>query len=74
MFFSISAAIIIINFTSTVLSFYHMNEASLVQKHMMLHGKQSSIILVNYMISEYSKQTCLSEYKIKDCVETKKEL
>jgi hypothetical protein len=49
-----------------------MNEASEIQKYMMLHSKPTSAILVNNMISKYAKTRGIPEYQIKNCVESKK--
>jgi len=49
-----------------------MNEASEIQKYMMLHSKPTSAILVNNMINKYAKTRGIPEYQIKNCVEAKK--
>ena len=74
MLFSSTAAIaiIIIFHFSYSLAFCHMNEASEIQKYMMLHSKPTSAILVNHMITKYSKSRGIPEYQIKNCIETKK--
>jgi hypothetical protein len=65
-------AIIIITHFSSSLAFCHMNEASEIQKYMMLHSKPTSAILVNNMINKYAKTRGIPEYQIKNCVEAKK--
>jgi hypothetical protein len=65
------AIIIITHFTSS-LAFCHINEASNIEKYMMLHSKPASAILVNHMISKYAKTRGIPEYQIKNCVEVKK--
>ena len=65
------AIIIIAHFTSS-LAFCHMNEASDIEKYMMLHSKPASAILVNHMITKYAKTRGIPEYEIKNCIETKK--
>jgi hypothetical protein len=49
-----------------------MNEASQIQKYMMLHSKPTTAVLVNHMISKYAKTRGIPEYQIKNCIETKK--
>jgi hypothetical protein len=49
-----------------------MNEVSGIQKYMMLHSKPTTAILVNHMITKYSKSRGIPEYQIKNCIETKK--
>ena len=68
---AISIIIIVFHFSSS-LAFCHMNEASEIQKYMMLHSKPTSAILVNNMISKYAKTRGIPEYQIKNCVESKK--
>ena len=75
MFFTPAAAIsiiIIIFHFSNSLAFCHMNEASDIEKYMMLHSKPASAILVNHMITKYAKTRGIPEYEIKNCIETKK--
>ena len=67
------AIIIITHFTSSW-AFCHLNEASEIQKYMMLHSKPTSAILVNNMISKYAKTRGIPEYQIKNCVESKKKV
>lgn len=77
MFFTPAAAITIIiiiivsHFTSS-LTFCHMNEASDIEKYMMLHSRPTTEILVNHMISKYAKTRGIPAYQIKNCIETKK--
>jgi hypothetical protein len=49
-----------------------MNEASQIQKYMLLHSKPTTAILINHMITKYSKSRGIPEYQIKNCIETKK--
>jgi hypothetical protein len=49
-----------------------MNEASEIQKYMILHSKPTTAILVNHMINKYAKTRGIPEYQIKNCVEAKK--
>lgn len=75
MFLTPAAAItiiIIVSHFSSSLAFCHMNEASQIQKYMMLHSKPTTAILVNHMISKYAKTRGIPEYQIKNCVEAKK--
>jgi len=74
MFFSSTAAIaiIIVFHFSSSLAFCNMNEASQIQKYMMLHNKPTTAILVNHMISKYARTRGIPEYQIKNCIETKK--
>ena len=68
----LSAILIIIYFASTTKAFCNMNEASEIQKYMMLHSKPTTQILINNMINEYSKRTGVPMTDIKNCVEAKK--
>lgn len=53
-------------------AFCHMNEATQIQKYMMLNSKPTTSILVNNMIEKYSKRTGVSSGLIKGCIENKK--
>lgn len=66
------AIIIVVFHFSYSLAFCHINEASDVEKYMMLHSKPASAILVNHMINKYAKTRGIPEYQIKNCIETKK--
>ena len=68
---AIAIIIVVFHFSSS-LAFCHMNEASEIQKYMMLHSKPTSAILVNNMINKYAKTRGIPEYQIKNCVEAKK--
>jgi hypothetical protein len=68
---AIAIIIVVFHFSSS-LAFCHMNEASEIQKYMMLHSKPTSAILVNHMINKYAKTRGIPEYQIKNCIETKK--
>jgi hypothetical protein len=74
MFITSAAAIciIIVFHFSSSLAFCRMNEVSGIQKYMMLHSKPTTAILVNHMITKYSKSRGIPEYQIKNCIETKK--
>jgi hypothetical protein len=63
---------IIVSHFSSSLAFCHMNEASQIQKYMILHSKPTTSILVNHMINKYAKTRGIPEYQIKNCIETKK--
>ena len=65
-------SIIIVLQFSYSLAFCNMNQASQVQKYMMLHSKPTTSILVNHMINKYAKTRGIPEYQIKKCIETKK--
>lgn len=65
--------IIIYHFVSTVAGFCYMNEATQVQKHMLLRGSSDIINSnVNAMIQKYSLRTGVQPSLIKNCAETKK--
>lgn len=64
--------IIIVSHFSSSLAFCHMNEVSGIQKYMMLHSKPTTAILINHMVTKYSKLRGIPEYQIKNCIETKK--
>jgi hypothetical protein len=68
---AICIIIIVFHFTSSM-AFCQMNEVSGIQKYMMLHSKPTTAILVNHMITKYSKSRGIPEYQIKNCIETKK--
>ena len=68
---AITIIIIVYHFSSS-LAFCKMNEASEIQKYMMLHSKPTSAILVNNMINKYAKTRGIPEYQIKNCIKTKK--
>ena len=68
---AISIIIIVFHFSSS-LAFCHMNEVSGIHKYMMLHSKPTTAILINHMITKYSKSRGIPEYQIKNCIETKK--
>lgn len=75
MFITPAAAIciiIIVSHFSSSLAFCHMNEASQLQKYMILHSKPTTAILVNHMVNKYAKTRGIPEYQIKNCIETKK--
>jgi len=76
MFITQAVAIcIIIGFHfSSSLAFCHMNEVSGIQKYMLLHSKPTTAILINHMITKYSKSRGIPEYQIKNCIETKKKV
>ncbi len=68
---AIAIIIVVFHFSSS-LAFCHMNEASEIQKYMMLHSKPTTAILINHMVTKYSKLRGIPEYQIKNCIETKK--
>ena len=70
---TITIIIIVYHFTSN-LAFCHINEATSIQKHMMLYGQPNSAILITNMISKYSKLRGISESQIKVCIENKKKI
>ena len=55
-----------------VSAFCYMNEVDGIQKYMMLHGKPTTVILVNHFINKYSKRTGVSASKIKSCIQNEK--
>ena len=69
---AVAICIIIVYHFSSSLAFCQMNEASQIQKYMLLHSKPTTAILVNHMITKYSKSRGIPEYQIKNCIETKK--
>jgi len=68
---TITIIIIVYHFTSN-LAFCHINEATSVQKHIMIYGQPNSAILITNMISKYAKLRGISESLIKTCIEKKK--
>jgi len=68
-----TVTIIVYHFISVVAGFCYMNEATQVQKHMLLKGSSDIINSnVNAMIQKYSLRTGVQPSLIKNCAETKK--
>ncbi len=74
MFIIILIISIIYNFASVVAGFCYINEATQVQKYMMLRGTSDIINSnVNAMIQKYSLRTGVQSSQIKNCIKTQQQ-